>query len=315
MRRGWAAFAARLASLTAEVAAKAALFRLPDERVVISPFKAEAYTPVQWQRVMHRLRQEGSDVALVPLFLDYRAHVDNYASLSHGLSHWGFRSPKANASLEFYASDAHRRGKVWMQPVSLQDSRPYRGVYDEACNTENYRLTWEAAITHGAEWVHIPTWNDYSENTAIAPSTRTGWAPLDIASYYLTWFKSGSAPAIVGDMVYLSHRTHAHRARPVLHQSELMTARPGTSDPRDTVEVLSFFTEPAVVTLRVGQRTVQYEAPEGVHAHTAPLAAGQVSVQAVRRGRTVSRATSECRVTDRPRVQDLLYHMTSSSRR
>ena len=59
-----------------------------------------------------------------------------------------------------------------MQAVSAQDERPYASTYDEADNTANLRMTWTAAI-NGADWVQIPTWNDYSEGTEISPSTTS----------------------------------------------------------------------------------------------------------------------------------------------
>jgi hypothetical protein len=68
-----------------------------------------------------------------------------------------------NSNLSANITDAHDRGKIWMQPVSVQDARPSQAIYDEANNSENLRVTWNAAIK-GADWVQIPTWNDYSEN-------------------------------------------------------------------------------------------------------------------------------------------------------
>jgi len=70
-------------------------------------------------------------------------------------------------------ADAHGRGGIWMQPVSVQDERPNQSLYDEADNSENLRVTWTAAIAD-ADWVQIPTWNDYSEGAQVAPSTGTG---------------------------------------------------------------------------------------------------------------------------------------------
>ena len=43
-------------------------------------------------------------------------------------------------------ADAHGRGGIWMQPVSVQDERPNQSLYDEADNSENLRVTWTAAI-------------------------------------------------------------------------------------------------------------------------------------------------------------------------
>ena len=91
-----------------------------------------------------------------------------------------------------------------MQPFSVQDTRPYTAVHDEANNTENLRGLGIPPLD-GADWVQIPTWNDYSENTQISPSPHIGWGPLDLMSYYLTRWKMGSWPNILRDTIYVSH--------------------------------------------------------------------------------------------------------------
>lgn len=48
------------------------------------------------------------------------------------------------------------------------------GVYDEANNSENLRLTWQQAIDGGADWGQLVTWNDYAEGTQFAPSVHSG---------------------------------------------------------------------------------------------------------------------------------------------
>ena len=163
----------------------------PMIRFVVSPFAPEALGVTYWQNFINLMAARGVKVAFIPCFLNYEANVAAFAPISYGFSNWGNRSPAANQNLATNINDAHSRGKIWMQPVSVQDTRPYTAVYDEANNTENLRVTWNAAISYGADWVQIPTWNDYSENTQISPSTHIGWGPLDLMSYYLTRWKTG----------------------------------------------------------------------------------------------------------------------------
>ena len=42
-----------------------------------------------------------------------------------------------------------------MQPVSVQDMRPRAGLFYEAGNTENLRLTWQAAIDGDADFFEL----------------------------------------------------------------------------------------------------------------------------------------------------------------
>jgi hypothetical protein len=254
------------------------------------------------------------DIAFVPCLLDYAAHVDEFAPISYGIGNWGFRSPAANSNLLPRMADAHSRGKLWMQPVSLQDQRPYDGIYDEANNSENLRLTWNSSITGGADWVQMMTWNDYSEHTEFSPSTHTGWSPLDISSYYITKYKTGSAPAIQRDVLYVSHRRQPHAAQPTGGQSELMSLRAGSSPARDTVEVLSFLQAESVVTVNVGSQTHTYTAPAGVSARTYPLQTGTVSARASRSSVEVAQVTSPFTVQSALPVQDLQYHFAGSAR-
>jgi hypothetical protein len=200
-----------------------------------------------------------------------------------------------------------------MQPVAVQDERPREGLFDEAANTENFRASWQVAREGGADWVLLPTWNDYAEGTAIAPSVKHGRVFLDLVAYYAQWFKTGQAPSIVRDAVYVTHRTQLADALPQYPETTLMTVRGGTPA-RDTVESLSFLTAPATVAVSVGGVTTTCAAPAGVASCLAPLRPGVVSVSVTRSGAPVTSVTSQYLVDASPYVQDLQYVGVSSLR-
>jgi hypothetical protein len=289
------------------------LYRLADDRLVVSPFAADLVGAGWWSAWLDTMRTEhGMEVALVPCLVAYdEAGADAFAPISYGLSNWGDRSPGYDTDLGSTVEAAHERGLIWMQPVSVQDQRPAQGVYDEANNSENLRVTWAAAID-GADWVQLVTWNDYSEGSQFAPSTHIGWGPLDISAYYLVRFKTGRWPEITGDVLHVSHRVQFADARPT-RQSRLMELREGSSPARDDVEVLSFLTAPATVTVTVGSESHEYSAPAGVSTYRAPLAAGRISVTAHRDGEDVT-VTSPFPVEERPEIQDVGYYFSSSAR-
>ena len=306
---------AALASAMATLAKYPAAFRLDDGRLVISPFKAEGQSADWWKSWMSRMDSSyGIDVAFVPTFLDWKKYAPSFAPISYGISAWGVRNPDSNQNAVQNAETVHNMGKLWMAPVSVQDVRPNQGIYEEAGNTETLRITWNGAIDGKAEWVHIPTWNDYSEGTQLAPSAQHGWTYLDLTSYYVTKWKTGTAPKIVRDTVYVTHRTQPYAAMPTYDQTKLMQLRSGTTPPRDTVEALTFLTAPAKVRLSVGSTVTTYDAPAGVFAKVVPLKAGTVSVEVVRDGSTTTSVTSPYTVTTKPYVQDLQYHGVSSRR-
>jgi hypothetical protein len=256
----------------------------------------------------------GVRVAFVPTFLDWQRSAAAFAPISYAFSSWGNSSPALNQYLDRHAPKSHAMGKPFMAPVRVQDMRPRGGLFEEADNTETLRQTWMAAIAGGADWITVPTWNDYSEGSSIAPSAQHGWSYLDISAYYLSWWRTGKAPAVVRDAVYLTHRTQKVAARPQFPQQRLMLAREGSSTPRDTVEALVYLTAPAQVTVTVGTQRYTWSAPAGQSAHTVPLGTGTVSAVVVRGGRTTASVTSPYRVVATPLVQDLQYHAVSSLR-
>lgn len=292
-----------------------AAHHLADGRLVVSPFKAEAHPPDWWTQVTGRLAtRHGIRTALVPLFLNYRAHAQEFAQISYGFSAWGNRSYTGQAALPGDVRIAHGLGKKWMQPVAVQDARPNQAVYDEAGNTALLRTTWQHAIQDGADWVQLTTWNDYSETSQVAPSLHNGHAYLDLCSYYLTRFKTGKWPALVRDVVYLTSRVQFAGNLRAARQPRLMQPRRGTATPRDDVEVLTFLTAAATVDVTVGTAHAQVSVPAGVRATLRPLRTGLSSATVRRAGRTVATATTRWPVRAHVDVQDLQYYAVTSGR-
>lgn len=317
MPDGTASATTDINALTAAIGSvknSSALYKLSDGRVVISPFAPEKQGAAWWQNFVNIMKNSyGMNVALVPCFLNYSANAAAFAPFSYGFSNWGNRSPASNANLVGNMNDAHAKGKIWMQPVSVQDERPNQSIYDEANNTENLRVTWNAAIS-GADWVQIPTWNDYSEGAQLSPSVHNNWVPLDITSYYITRFKTGNWPTLKRDVLYVSHRSQPYAAKPTGGQTKLMTLRGGSSPARDTVEVLSLLPSAGDITVKVGSKTYTYSAPAGLTAKTYPLASGTVYASLNRGGNKYQDVTSPFAVTTSPTVQDLQYHFVSTLR-
>ncbi|MFJ3582365.1 glycoside hydrolase family 71 protein [Streptomyces sp. NPDC090127] len=305
-----------LADHLAELARHPSAHRLADGRLVVSPFKAEEKDPDWWRAMMRELEsRHGIRTALVPLFLDFTPDRESYAAISHGLSAWGARSPDRQSGAAADAERAHQLGRIWMHPVSVQDARPNQGVYDEAGNTETLRASWNAAISSGADWVQLTTWNDYSEGTHLAPSAHNGHAYLDLSSYYLTRFKTGAWPTILRDTLYLTARVQfVDDLPPTTRQPQVIRPRPGTATPRDAVEVLSFLTAPADVRTRTGTTASGHRAPAGVHAHLLPLRTGHSSATVVRSGTTTTTVRSRFPVQRPIDRQDLQYYAVTSGR-
>ena len=313
---------ATLAKGMATLAGYSSAYRLADGRLVVSPFKAEAHDAAWWKSFLDTMQVTyGIPVALLPVFVgNEQTYASSFAPISYGMSNWGSRNPDFNDPVRISTGSARDRaakvkalGMKWMQPVSVQDARPNQAIFDEAENTTNFRYTWELARATGAEFVQIPTWNDYTETTDIAPSPKQGSSFLDINAYYLTWYKTGAAPAVTRDTVYLTHRTQAAAALPTYPETQLMRWRSG-SPVRDTVEALTFMTAPGNVTITVGGASYVCAVTAGVDTCTVPLGTGKVSATTSRGGIPTAAVTTPLPVVAQPYVQDLQYIAASSGR-
>ena len=313
--------AAALASATAELAAYPAAHRLADGRLVVAPFLAERQSVAWWQGYTTLMASSyGIDVAFFPVLLDSLTNLSTYAPISAGLGDWGSRDPDdypvsdtSKTSPRGRIAQAHAAGRMWMQPVTFQDERPRSAWYEEAGNTAYLRNAWQVARDGGADWVLLPTWNDWAEGTSIAPSAHHGKALLDLMSFYIAWFKTGQQPDISRDAVFLTHRTQPVGAKPSYPQTKLMALH-GSTPARDTVEALAFLTAPGTVTVDVGGARTTCDAPAGVSVCVAPLRAGAVSASVARDASTVVSVTSPFVATTTPTVQDLQYVVVNSLR-
>jgi hypothetical protein len=302
-----------LAKSLAQLASSPSAYRLSNGQVVISPFYTEGKSASWWQDVLNQLDSTYAVKAtMLPLFLD-ASKMSDYASISYGFGNWGERDPAVIKKTSDSAAKAHKLGKKWMEPVSVQDERPNGKTFSEAGNTEALRASWGKAIGDDADLVLLTTWNDYSEGTSFAPSVGHGDSFLDISSYYATKFKTGSYPQIKDDTVYITHRVQKADAKPGYSGVMVQRKTDPMTDARDTVEVLTFLAKAATVNVTVGGTDYSYEAPAGVYAKDFKLESGYSTATAIRSGTVAAQATTKDVVKSSTTQQDLSYHAVSSA--
>lgn len=284
----------------AQFAHKNGSYNLTDGRFVVSCFKVEAKTADWWNQLFIALKSQYQlDAAMLAVALDYNA-LGRYASaipktwyLGEGKWEYG-ADPSIIRRTSNQVATSHTRGVKAMSPVIVQNARPYAGTYDEAGNTESARASWEKVIAEGADYVQLVTWSDFSEGSQIAPSEAKGSAALELSSWYLARWKTGSYPRILRDTVILSHRSNFAASKPSGPQTRYMTQ--GSSSyrgaPRDTVETITFLTAAATVTISVGSHQFSFLAPAGMSVHTVPLSVGRVKADVTRGSAIVVSATS-----------------------
>lgn len=309
----------KLAPFIKKLSTHPAAYRRPDGRLLVAPYNTHMQSAAWWKEWLEAMKADGVDIALLTLvqgfYGEYEKFGTEYGPISMGLSDWGWRSPKGNATWLDMATKAHRYAKIWMMPIAPQDFRPKSFMIWEAGGSENFRVSWDAAIRGGADWVQIITWNDYSEAAEIVPSTGTQYSFYDLTAYYNAWFKTGAPPKIVRDVLYYFHRNQSITAEPDLEkQTNVFTAR-GSSDPlTDDIELLAFLKAPGVLEIEVGGKTNRKDVPAGITSFKVPVVPGRPVFRLLRNGAKVIDLKSHVEIQGKIIYSDLLYRGGSSSR-
>lgn len=296
-------------------AAHPSALRLDDGRLVVSPFNAQQQDVAWWTSVLDELCGEDIRVAFVPLFQNWRKYAKDFAPISEGMSDWGLRWPGGARALKGDAKEAHGYAPIWMSPVAPQDMRPKDWLFWEAGGSEAFRHAWSSAIEGGADWVHLITWNDYSEASEIAPSSGTQHGFYDLTAYYTAWFKTGAPPPITRDVLFYFHRT---QSTDVAFDEAKQTKRfavPHGDAARNEVELLAFLKAPGALEIELNGKTHRMDALSGITSFKVPLAVGRPLFRLRRAGKPVVQVRGDWEIVERVEYQDLLYRAGSSARK
>jgi glycosyl hydrolase family 71 len=264
--------------IIAAAAASPAAYRLSDGRLVVSAFDAGLNPASWWLSVISRLTAQGIHIAFVPTFLGWSATADAFASFSYGFGDWGSATVGNSSAQQGDPEIAHKTyGKVFMMPVDPQQYRPKDSVYWEAGNSAAFRDAWNSSIQGDADWIQLVTWNDFTETSAISPTTdatlqRTiGTGFYNLTGYYAAWFLNGQQPQITHDVLYYFYRREATTAASPA-QKDKVTIATGTA--QNSIELLAFLTSPGVLTITVGGKTYTQNAAAGIVSFKVPSQAG-----------------------------------------
>ena len=204
------------------------------------------------------------------------------------------------------AAAVRAAGGEWSEPMYFQYENIGWGGNRISMGFDTLRDRWQHARQNGSTLIQFVTWNDYTENTCLAPAYDTRYAVLDLNAYFVHWWKTGREPAPDHDRVYLSYRKYPKGAK-------IFPFKPKQPDAGGVLEVLTILPRPARV--RLPGRDAEYDAPAG---HV--LAAVRVEARAGhRRGgprREGGRAAGEPRAHHRPALpraerHDLLLDASS----
>ena len=289
-----------------KVLAHPSVYRLDDGRIVLSMWLSERHSANWWTDVMALLEKKGFRIALFSHF-NSTARIKDFAPISWGMAHWGPRTPSWNYS---WVSTVKKYGQVAISPIASQDCR--KSVLWEAANSEAFRSHWENAITTGADWTILNTWSDFSEQAQM-PSTRIGYSFYDLNAYYITWFKTGKAPAIKRDALYYFYRRQhtdvQHKMGKGLKFMQ-QDKRTGSNAPKNEIELLAFLTQPGELIIHAGDQKYTKQAKAGLTSFKVPLPQkGEFvpSFELKRTGKTILKGKGQYLITDQVIYTDLLY--------
>lgn len=229
-----AALAAYVAAL---VKGHRSAFRLQSGALVVSPFKAEAWSTSKWSSFRVELAKLVGPEAFWPILVNWPGRLAEFAKISDRVGVWGERTPGGAARMVTAGREVAGYRVGWIAPVAVQDYRPKRQEVWEAEGFAALIALVDAAIATDAEVVLVPTLNDISESSNVLPSMNAGWARCVMLAHQLHRWRHGAEPATVRPATIVSQRVHAWDALPT-DQTALATWRGGT--PVNIRETLTF---------------------------------------------------------------------------
>lgn len=184
-------------------------------------------------------------------------------------------------------------GAEWSQPLWPQYNNKDGGIATEP-GTDKLRHLWENARETNSTLIQFVTWNDYAEDTILAPGYSTGYTLLSLNRHFTDWWKQGREPSVAKDQIHLVFRRHVDGA-PVFPFGVRRRTEPAT------LEVATLLAAPGRVDV---PSYGNYDAPAGLHTRQFPLRLGKVSAALSRDGARVLSVTAPEMVTDRPFRED-----------
>ena len=177
----------------------------------------------------------------------------------------------------FYNCDLWKLVKAegcgWSQPLIPQYCNGGGAILTDA-GLNMMRKCWTTAIDRGSELLQFVTWNDYGEETILAPAYGSNYTFARVNRYYAELWKQGREPAVEKDEVHVAFRRCADPKTTTFpfmgRRVELPTA----------LEVITFLTKPGKV---IVEGYGEYDAPAGMSFRQFEEHFGKVSVKVVRR--------------------------------
>ncbi len=174
------------------------------ERGACGPVKTASAPDYGWREVLGDLRRTHEFFFIA----DIRPHAltgtwDEFADGAH------IFAPSAPTSFlteyQRLCAEQFRHPLFWIvSPGYISTPGASHSAYTQP-DFARIHETYLAALAAGAQYLYVLTWNDFNENTDIAPSAYKGNCLLKLFAYYNQWFKTGQRPAVEKDQIFLAY--------------------------------------------------------------------------------------------------------------
>lgn len=201
----------------------------------------------------------------------------------------GFLGANWQPEFETVAKNVKQAGKTWSIPMWHQYNNIAGSLHVEE-GTNRLRRTWDTARKTHSTLIQYVTWNDYGEDTNLAPGTATRYTIYDLTAHQIKWWKTGKEPTYDHDKVYLTYRRFPKDVDIFPFHSRRFV--------EGVLEVATILTKPAFI--KLPGRNVSYQAPAGLFVKQFPLAAGPVAAQVIRDGKVALDVNSPDPISDKP---------------
>ncbi|KAG1722687.1 glycoside hydrolase family 71 protein [Suillus paluster] len=232
------------------------------DTILVSTYSGESYGEDFWASFKSTLQSQGIDITLAPAFTTYRDPSDATSLVStfpsiDGFFNWWSWPADVDANLTTATDLAYQAAVSSLSGPYIMSVSPWQfknldgaGDWVEYSDTLwNYR--WQQAVNDvKPDIVYLGT----QAPLYVDGFVHAAWR--DVAQYYISWFKTGSAPTITKD--------------------EPSIAVPGSlprnaAYPEDAVFALAMLKDTATITLAIGSNTVNFTAGAGVTMGSVPF--------------------------------------------
>ncbi|MFA6270732.1 MAG: endo-1,3-alpha-glucanase family glycosylhydrolase, partial [Candidatus Paceibacterota bacterium] len=262
----------------------------------------------RWEITVSALKDAGYETCFVPFFWtdnytlapSYDGALNTFADAPwingynlFGVDHPAWDLIRGNANCMRAAS---KLGKLYMATASFAynsaNLRDFHGMRD-------YAAIWEGVIKDNADWMLLETWNDYGEDSSLAPANAFldmgrvdhDESYLDVTAYYSAWYKSEKPPEIRQEKLFYVYRDRSRWQKTCFDsksQAWIELADQIHDDVEDNIYSTAFLKEPAELTIQSGKEQKTFQLNAGVSHVEIPFQSGVPHFTLKRQGKILA---------------------------